>query len=385
MSLLTDLVSSYAFSDSLEDEHGSSDLLGSAYGYTTGLMGRALQVDNAAALTAVPRLGAPWVASGSFSVELWVYPQSSNFSPYTTIWAQSSDTLSRQRIQLTPVINRVEASTGTGGGLSAIISPAIVGRWVHIVLTYDAAATAQKLYVDGELVASDTAGAFFDDVNRASVGGLHLAGSDTAFHQALIDTCRMWSRALTATEVTDLRANGSGWAYPFLAQFPSAPTAQTWLHTPQHIVQQLLIDEGLATDPAWWQNKRPGDDTGGAHDWAVFRNKMPDAPDNCILVKRTGDRLDARILSTGQNVKHYGIMLQVRGGLDDGAALKQMALETALTEQLYDKTVTIDGTDYYVQSFPQVTSTPSYDDVASTRRLYSINCLAVIQPYPLRG
>lgn len=159
-----------------------------------------------------------------------------------------------------------------------------------------------------------------------------------------------------------------------------------FLHTPQQVVQQLLVDRGLCTDPVYWETHRPGDDLTGAHDWPAFRNVMPDAPDNCVRVKRTADRPDVRILSTGQNVKHFGIQVELRGATDDVGGLKALQLELALTEQLNDQTVTLDSQQYLVQSFPQVAATPGYKtDVGSQRTLYSLNCLAVIIPHPIQG
>lgn len=157
-----------------------------------------------------------------------------------------------------------------------------------------------------------------------------------------------------------------------------------WEHTPQEVVAKLLVDIGQATAPAYWATPVAGDPNIADYDWPAFPGKMPDQPDNCISVSRGADRLDARLMVTGENVKHFGITIRLRGATDRLAGVKQLQMEKAITEG-HGWTVTLDAKQYFVQSFPQVTAVPGYDEQGSKRRLYNLNCLAVIIPYPIQG
>jgi hypothetical protein len=163
----------------------------------------------------------------------------------------------------------------------------------------------------------------------------------------------------------------------------------TWEHTPEDVVATLLVNIGQATDPTYWANPTPGDPDRASHDWPAFPAKMPDTPDNCIAVIRGADRPDVRVLVTGENVRHFGITIRVRGATNRKSGVKQLQLEAAIT-QGHGWTVTLqteagDDKQYFVQSFPQVTALPGYDEQGSKRRLHNLNCLAVIIPYPIQG
>ena len=97
-------------------------------------------------------------------------------------------------------------------------------KWHHVVFTFGGAAGGQKLYVDGQRVASGTF-----DTARKSNHGIHLGYtslSNTGFFNGKIDDVRVYSHGLTFNEiqmlfnspVLDLRFNqNSGWtdASPF--------------------------------------------------------------------------------------------------------------------------------------------------------------------------
>lgn len=158
-----------------------------------------------------------------------------------------------------------------------------------------------------------------------------------------------------------------------------------FLHSPQKVVAKLLLARGLVTDPAWWLTHQQCD-ADATRDWPGFANTEPNDPDNCITVYRAADRLDARILSTGQNVKHLGITVRVRGATDDVAFAKVQSLEVDLTERATDQTVTLGSQQYLVQSFPQVSQIAGFRSApGSDRWVYTLNCLAVILPHPIQG
>lgn len=199
---------------------------------------------------------------------------------------------------------------------------------------------------------------------------------------------------------TDYPATGvvrSGVAYNFgtmigtygLPDLP-AGTPGRFLHLPHRIVAKLLVDRGICTDKAFWssRSKTAADDPTGAHDWPAYAGDEPDQPDNCVTVYRSADQLDGRVLSTGQNLKHPGIQIKVRGRTDDLAGLKAEALEDDLTKYATDQTVVMTDppATYLIQSFPVVRLTSAYRAApGSNRWAYSLNCLVVITPYPTQG
>jgi hypothetical protein len=87
------------------------------------------------------------------------------------------------------------------------MSPAALptGQWVHVAGTYDPVAGQERLYVDGDLVASQalTSALVYD---RTDSGDLYL-GKDPGVGEAfkgMIDTVGLWGSALTADEIRAL-------------------------------------------------------------------------------------------------------------------------------------------------------------------------------------
>jgi hypothetical protein len=101
---------------------------------------------------------------------------------------------------------QVGTSNSIGGGFysrnygSGITS---LNTWVHVVLTYNG--TNAIIYVDGSEKVNDSYAPNLSGV-YTRIGRI---GSDTTFDfSGLIEDVAMWSRALTATEVSDLYRKG---------------------------------------------------------------------------------------------------------------------------------------------------------------------------------
>ncbi len=108
-----------------------------------------------------------------------------------------------------------------------------------------------------------------------------------------------------------------------------------FLHDVQDVVQQLLIDLGLGTDPASWA----GGGVGSA--WPVFSDSEPNLPDNCITVKTTSPRVDGRSMLDGEVWKHDGFQVRVRGIDEPTAMTKAEAIRVALNERVYQAVVSL--------------------------------------------
>ncbi len=78
-------------------------------------------------------------------------------------------------------------------------APLPLGRWVHIVATYDN--RTMRLYQDGQLVASRERGGAVRASNSNLCLGSYGTGHPRAFFQGLIDEVRLLDRALSADEV----------------------------------------------------------------------------------------------------------------------------------------------------------------------------------------
>lgn|SRR3990167_1356308 len=86
------------------------------------------------------------------------------------------------------------------------------GNWVHIVGTYVQSTGAVVFYVNGANDGNKTAGTVPE-----SFTGDRIIGGLTGNLAADIDEIAIWSRVLSASEVTELYNSGAGWQYPFIS------------------------------------------------------------------------------------------------------------------------------------------------------------------------
>lgn len=102
----------------------------------------------------------------------------------------------------------------TGGTIkNATYGTLVISTWYHLVGTWDG--TTMKLYVDGSEVTLtfdvNNSGTMTDTSRAWYIGATN---SGTALYDGLLDEIGVWSRAITASEVTSLFNGGSGLAYP---------------------------------------------------------------------------------------------------------------------------------------------------------------------------
>lgn len=90
-------------------------------------------------------------------------------------------------------------------------------------------------------------------------------------------------------------------------------------HSPARVLQQFLVDVGLASDP------RDGVTVGGGvtyGDWPVFRGREPDRPDNLLKLSDTSPRSDGDTQVDGERQEHEGVQVFVRSADYDTGWLK---------------------------------------------------------------
>ena len=219
MSLLTNLTSYYKFDESSgnpADSVGSNTLTNNgtvtyvAAKINNGanlaiassqFLSRASQSFNSTAGTIsawVKLTSQPSVAGYSFCI----FSTSPNTGAEGVDFLMSSDA--------TPVI-RVYFGNAAGG-VASHTTALTNGVWYHMVATWT---TARKdIYLDGTLVGSNTnAQTQTAGSTTAYVG--NQSAAPTRYADMVVDEMGIWSRAITAAEVTELYNGGSGISHPF--------------------------------------------------------------------------------------------------------------------------------------------------------------------------
>lgn len=136
--------------------------------------------------------------TAAITLEIWF--KSTGYVSWNTIVSDSGNA-DGWRIQLGPsnkVTVRIETADFTSPSLTT--QDAITdGTWYHLVATYDKDGGANnfKIYLDGELDDERTLTGELDP----STASLYLGKLGATYHYGMIDTFRLYSRALSASEV----------------------------------------------------------------------------------------------------------------------------------------------------------------------------------------
>jgi fibronectin type 3 domain-containing protein len=156
-----------------------------------------------------------------FSFSFWIYLTSINLTNRTLIQhgypSNQSFLCHRDNGNGNVVWFRIRNSGGTDilAGLAG--SPSLLNRWAHITCVYDNSLGSAnlKIYLDGVL--GGTTGNLTQSINLSAA--LTLNGAIAGYQAGQMKDFRWWTtRALTPTEINDVRAN-----------LPSAPTPSYWL------------------------------------------------------------------------------------------------------------------------------------------------------------
>lgn len=244
MGLDTGLIAAYDFENSLADAHtGGLNWGGTAFGYAPGKVGQALLADHTSSTT-IPRRAAPFVTSGSFSVEVWLFATQDASG---MVWGQ----LIGPGIIGSLSCQQGIVTFGASGGLIVgklhnsndllVFGSSFLNRWTHIVLVYDDSITRGSLYVDGALGAQSTLTANYAGLNSVSVGGQDNGTTKVSMFDGRIDLFRVWSRPLTDSEVTALYNGGAGLSYDQLT--PDVPIISEMMYVPPARAAQYFAEE----------------------------------------------------------------------------------------------------------------------------------------------
>jgi hypothetical protein len=161
----------------------------------------------------------------------------------------------------------VRNAGGTSIGAQSTVGPN--SRWQHVVAVFDGLAGVMQLYVNGQLVASNTPPtSLFPSTHEVSIGSRQSAtvGPYNFAFKGAIDDVRIYSRALSSTNVQEL----------FAAAGPMAPIFYTQPQGATRFVGDNITLSGFVdgTDPISYQWKRNGINIPGATNLSLALNNL---------------------------------------------------------------------------------------------------------------
>jgi hypothetical protein len=151
--------------------------------------------------------------TGNASASVWVKPSSFNDQSFYIPFCLGGGSANRVAFFIRP---DGEFAWLFGGSAAAFEATVSFGQWNHVAIVADSDNGVLKYYLNGVALAPVSVGSGFDFSNvylgcandqAYSGGSLILEGN--------LDEVGVWSRALSAQDVSDLYNNGSGNTYPF--------------------------------------------------------------------------------------------------------------------------------------------------------------------------
>jgi hypothetical protein len=180
-------------------------------GFATGKIGSAADFDGTNFLSISSLAG----ITSDLSISLWTYIRTfpsanpgliADRPNWGGFWISSANQVLWGRITQSSGTNRDFNDTAT----SAVLP---LNTWVHIVLVVDSSSLTATLYRDTNAINSVS----YDGTLRSGVASTFKVGRQaTESIDGKIDEVAVWSRALTASEITQLYNSGSGLTYPFV-------------------------------------------------------------------------------------------------------------------------------------------------------------------------
>ena len=217
-SLKTSLVASYNGESNTNDSKGTNN--GTAVGglsYGTGKIGNAFQFNGTNAYVSLTNSSN---LTGNFSISVWINP--SVQGSYNTIFedAYLSTGTNRYGIALYLQGSRVKFATYNGTGNLAYGNTSTISNntWQHIVIT-KTTGNAWKMYINNTLqslitvVGDITTNPGVNVNSQANIGSDLDIGVRAGYFNGSIDSLNIWSKELTASEVSELYNSGNGAQY----------------------------------------------------------------------------------------------------------------------------------------------------------------------------
>lgn len=216
--LLTNLVSYWKLDEASGarlDSHANNDLAdNNTVGSATGILnlGADFESGNSEYLTAVP---AAINVDDTWSISLWIKRESTGATNYF-MYQRSGENGSAFGIDSSDKVFMVSGSGSFGGSAVSTASLTSTAAFYHVVVIFNGAAS--KIYINGSLDSTVTCNAITPPNTELNIGTNHT--HDAGFLDGILDEVGIWSRALTAPEVTSLYNAGAGLAYPLTVGTP---------------------------------------------------------------------------------------------------------------------------------------------------------------------
>lgn len=147
-------------------------------------------------------------AGGSMTISLWASTPFLSIDNQTLIAKGTGNSwaLSRDAATSTAVFRGGLSAGAAGAPLEHLIDDTTLHHFVGVV----EAGVGVKLYLDGQLIGSVTGNAMISGTDDFLAIGANPAGGDLRAWEGIIDDVAVWSRALTAGEISTLYNNGTG-------------------------------------------------------------------------------------------------------------------------------------------------------------------------------
>ena len=230
MALIDNIVAYWKLDESSGDAidaHASFDLTNTnTVTYSTGIINNGAYFGSSNTNKVLRISNDLGIGSGSVSISAWIYRQTGDFM--FPVHIQDATTHVAYSLKYESGIKAVRNRIGTSEDQTTAQSVTI-NTWTHVVLTYDG--TTVRCYVNNgtpQTVSSSGNGASSGTDAFAIGSGINDGtGSSEFFFNGNVDEVGVWSRALTAGEVSELYASGVGFSYPFVGELTVAPPAMT--------------------------------------------------------------------------------------------------------------------------------------------------------------
>jgi Concanavalin A-like lectin/glucanases superfamily/GDSL-like Lipase/Acylhydrolase family/SdrD B-like domain/CarboxypepD_reg-like domain len=179
---------------------------------TAGIINGAQQFDATTDVSADDDNTFDWGNAESFSIELWMKPDSGNTCPDTQVMVGRDDNNTPLHWWIGCTDGKAEAYLSDTGGVGSGVKGTkniSDGNWHHVVLIRDAGANETLIYVDGVKDGSvtKTYTSKFESTAPLNIGWINL--NDGYHFLGTLDEIALYSRALTGAEVRQHYYDGS--------------------------------------------------------------------------------------------------------------------------------------------------------------------------------
>ena len=229
MALADNIVGYWKMDGDSTDAVGSEDGADTSVTYDNayGIINQGVKIENTIATSPATHYitfspTAP--GTGSFSISLWVYMLSIDANTQSPFSWEKNGVTGRPvtAIYLTNSYISWNVLDNTANDKTLTYTDTIAAKtWYHLVLTRDATSKEINLYINGtsEVTETPAGNANINISSELDVGRRYNSSYPAKQHpfRGYIEEMGYWSRALSASEISQLYNSGSGLQYPFSA------------------------------------------------------------------------------------------------------------------------------------------------------------------------